>query len=608
MAAIKNKNPFVLPERLNPAKLEDEYDHKRFKQWVSDLPIGDVSSAARALHAELGQMNHLEMSPVERFQALELLLSSIGFVLDKLRHHYISTPIPLSKKNRLVARLRLELIMRVVIGYKTVLAQFHDDTFTGYFLHKRTRVGASRRALYFLGELLQHEYSIYNADPKFVWKEIHGVYYYAVLNELIGSEAETTEGDPCGPLGIEGIYKQILLLALANPNGLLRGEVKKVNSMLSNWLPEIELLPVAEDVSTANIFMVDAQKDESPRKVEECDRAQVKIGWVLDTSKLDELLEWEINSIKGDGKEQLRPTDVVAMELLSKLRIAWGLDDITREERHKKAGIIDVTCGLGSLHQLFGGERLKHSSVADAGSPFLSADAGEVEPAITTISHDEFVIDAGSELSSVFVSESESAQEEEVELDIINFESAEEVDSRECISVNESNKGCYLTWPGEGEYKVRVGELIGVNPRESLDLSEAWSLGIIRWVRIQSHGLMGFGVELLDGEIEPIMLECWRDGDSKADVMPGFQQKGTDNVVNIITQPFYVGDKERFKLIADGQQITVVPGQILECTDAIMRFTIETDMGADDQVEEKDNKYSASEDPFTTLWDDLDIK
>ncbi len=317
VAVINKKNPFVLPERLNPTKLEDEYDHKGFKQWVSDLPLGNVSSAARALHAELGRMNQLEMSPVERFEALELLLSSIGFVLGKLRVHYTSTPIPLSKKNRLVARLHLELMVRVIIGYKTVLAQFHDDSFTGYFLHKRTRVEALRRLLYFLGEVLQHEYSIYNADPKFVWKEIHGVYYYAVRNELMGSEAETTEGDPCGPLGLEGIYKQILLLALANPNGLLRGEVRKVNNMLPNWLPEVELLPLAGNVSTASIFMVDAQNDASPCMVREGNREQVKSGWILDASKLDELLQWEINSIKGDGEAQLRPTDVVAMELLS---------------------------------------------------------------------------------------------------------------------------------------------------------------------------------------------------------------------------------------------------------------------------------------------------
>ncbi|MCP3671122.1 MAG: hypothetical protein GY814_11950 [Gammaproteobacteria bacterium] len=602
--AINKKNPFVLPERLNPTKLEDEYDSKKFKQWISDLPLGDVSSAARALHAELGRMNQFDMSPVERFEALELMLLSIGFVLERLRVHYASAPIPLSKTNRLVARLRLELMVRFIIGYKAVLAQFHDNSFTAYFLHKHTKIGALRRLLYFLGEMLLHKYSIYDVGPRFVWKEIHGVYYSAVQNELLSGEAKTTENDPCGSLGLEGIYKQILLMALVNPYGLLRGEVKKVNDILLNWLPEVGLLPITEDVSTVSLFMVDAQKDAPPCMINECNRGQVKIGWILDVSNLDQVLECEINLIKGDGHAPPRPTDMVAIELLSKLKMGWRVGVIAREGRRKRAGIISVTCGLESLYQLFGGKRLNCSTAENAGSPFCSAEVGEAKTAIAT---DEFVIDAGSGLLSGFAAEPELVQEE-VDLDISNLVSAEERDSRECISINESNKGRYLAWPGEGEYKVRVGELIGTNPRENLDLGKAWSLGVIRWVRIQSHGLMGFGVELLDGEIEPIILECWRDGFSKADVVPGFQQKEAGNVVNVITQPFYIGAKDRFKLIAGDQQFIVVPGQILECTDAIMRFTIEIDMNAVVQIDENNSKNkSASNDSFAAMLDELDI-
>ncbi len=606
MAGINKKNPFILPERLNPANLDDEYDHKRFKQLVFDLPLGNVSSAARALHSELGRMNHLEMSPMERFEALELLISPLGFVLDKLRVYYTSAPSPLSKKNRLVARLHLELIVRVIIGYKTVMAQFHDGSFTGYFLHKHTRVDASRRLLYFLGELLQHEYSIYNAGPKFVWKEIHGVYYYAVQNDLVSGEGDIPKDDPCGPLGAVGHYKRILLLALANPSSLLRGEVKKVSNALPRWLPEVSVLPLTDEVSTQTIFIVDAQKDAPPRVIAACDKEKIKKGWILDTSKLDGVLQREINSIQGNNGTRLRPTDAVSIKLLSKLRAAWGRGITLREERRKKTGIIDVACGLGSLYQLLGGERLSLPPAEETGSPFCSVETGEEGLAVEKVDHDEFIIDAGSQLSSGFASESEPVNEMEIELDIIDSVTVEEIDSRECISVNESNKGCYLTWPGEGECKVHVGELIGINPREAMDLSGAWSLGVIRWVRIQSHGLMGFGVELLDGEIEPVSLERWCNGDSQVDTMLGFQQKIAGNLVSVITQPFYVGDKDRFLLVEDNQQLTIVPGQILECTDAVMRFTIEIASDSVGQADENARTYSASDDPFNTIWDDLD--
>lgn len=607
MASINKKNPFVLPERLNPTKLEDEYDHKKFKQWVSDLPIGNVSSIARALHTELSRMNHLEMSPVERFEALELLLPSMGFVLEKLHVFFVSIPVPLSKKNRLVARLHLELLVRIVVGYKTVLAQFHDDSFTGYFLHKRTRVESSRRLLYFLGELLQHEYSIYKASPKFVWKEVHGVYYYAVYNELVNSEVSASENDLCGPLGIKDLYKQILLMALANPNSLLKGEVKKVNDMLPCWLSEVAVIPITEDVSANAIFIVDVQKDAPPYHAEGRDREQIKKGWVLDTKQLVKVLEQEISSIKGGDRARLRPTDAISVQLLSKLMAAWGQGVVSREERRKRAGIIDVTCGIGSLYQLLGGLRLPEFAEDKSGSPFSATEKDGFEPAVVTVDHDEFVIDAGADLSIGLPSDLATGQEDEIELDIINSVSADEIDTRECISVNESSKGCYLTWPGEGEYKVHVGELVGVNPRENLDLSEAWSLGIVRWVHIQSHGLMGFGVELLDGEITPVRLECWHDDDSRADVMLGFQQKVADNIYSVITQPFYISDKDRFLLMTNDERFSVVPGQIQECTDAIMRFDIEIDVSVIGKEKSSKKQYSASDDPFSTLWDDLDF-
>jgi len=603
----KKKNPFTLPGRLNPTNLDDEYDHKRFKRWISDLPVGSVSNTARALHTELNRMNHLEMSPVERFEALELMLPSTGFVLERLRAHFVSTPIPLSKKNRLVARLHLELLVRVIVGYKTILAQFHDDSFTGYLLHKRTRVESCRRLLYFLGDLLQHEYAIYKASPRFVWKEIHGVYYYAVQNELISREVYGPEDATCGPLGIVGLYKQILLLALANPNSLLKGEVKKVNDILPRWVSEVVLNPIAKVVLSQPLFVVDAQKDSPPCYAEERDLKQINKGWSLDTTALDKLLEQEISSIKGNSKAQLRPIDAVSVKLFSKLQVAWGQGITSREERRKRAGIIDVTCGLGSLYQLLGGERLPASAVDKVGSPFSSPQADESGQAIATVDHDEFIIDAGADLSTGFAAETEPVQEQEIELDIINSVPVDEIDSRECISVNESARGCYLTWPGEDEYKVRVGDLIGVNPRENLDLSEAWDLGIIRWVSIQGHGLMGFGVELLDGEIEPVRLERWHESGPKVDTMLGFQQKDEDSIYSLITQPFYIGEQDKFLLVTDSAQLPVVLGPILECTDAIMRCNIEHDANAVGQVDASQSKYSASDDPFSTLWDDLDI-
>ena len=584
-----------------------EYDYKGFKQWVSELPIGNVSKTARALYDELDRLNRLEISPVERFGALELLLPSMGYVLEKLHGYFATKSIPLSKENRLVARLHLELLVSIILGYKTVLAQFHDDSLTGYLLHKRTRSEASRRVLYFLGEVLLHEYSIYRSSPKYVWKEIHGVYYYAVQNDLQYKEVDAPDNGLCGCLSLKDLYKRILLFAVAIPNCFLKGEVRKVNDAIVRWLPQAVLVSINDDVSISPVFLIDAQKDAPPCPADVCDKEHMKIGWILITADLDKVLEQEISAMQGSAPAQLRPMDAVSIRLMSKLRDAWGRALASREERKKKSDVIEVAYGLMSLYQLFGGEQLAQTAAGKQNSASYTVEAKEVGQVVAAIAHDEFIIDAGAELSTGFSSDSERAHEELVELDIINSASVDEIKSVECISVDESEKGYYLTWPGESEYRSHVGELIGVNSREDLDLGGTWSLGIIRWAGVRNNGLMGFGIELLAGDIEPVRVERWYDNDSKADILLGFQQMVNGKVESILTYPFYTGNKDRFVLVKKDERLPIIPDQILECTDAIMRFTTKIDPDAIGAAETDSKKYSASDDLFNIAWDDLKI-
>ncbi len=607
MVGIKRKNPFILPERSNPESIEAEYDNKRFKQWISDLPIGNISKTAHALYSELDRLNRLEIAPSERFEALELLLPSMSFVLEKLQLFFATKPIPFSKEIRLVARLHLELLVSVIVGYKTVLAQFHDGSFTGYLLHKHTRSNASRRVLYFLGEVLLHEYTAYRSSPKYVWKEIHGIYYYAVQNDLQHEDGEVADSDQLDRLSLKDIYKRILLLALVDPNSLLRGEVKKVNDALVRWLPHVVLVPINKEVPSSPVFLIDSQKDASPCPADVCDKAQIKIGWLLVTANLDEVLEREINAMKEAVSSQLRPMDAVSIKLISKLRDVWSRTMVSRDDRKKKTEVIEVACGIMSLHELFGGKNILQSATGKQNSAFFTVDAKGLDQKSAVIEHDEYIIDAGGELSLGFSSDSEQTNKDEAEPDVANFLSVHEFDSVECVSVDNSKNGYYLTWPEESEYKAHVGELIGLNSRENLDLGEAWTLGIIRWARIRDNGLMGFGIELLDGDIKPIRIERWYNNNSKADVLLGFQQIVNGQTESVLTNPFYIGEKDRLILVNNAEQVPIVPDRILECTDSIMRFKIKTASNEIGVAESEAKQLSASNDPFNIIWDDLEI-
>lgn len=579
MAAIERKNPFLLADRAPATSLEDEYDHRRFKQWVADLPIGNVSKIAHALHSETDRLNRREMSPIERFGALELLLPALSYVLERLREYFATKPIPLSGQNRLIARMYLELLVRVVVGYKTVLAQFHDDSFTGYLLHKRTRSDVARRILYFLGQILLHEYSLYRGSPGFVWKELHGIYYYAVQNELHDKQGDISEDDPCDRLSLKDIYKRILLLAVADPNSLLRGEAKKVNEALIQWLPQVTLVAVDADVMSQPAFLVDATKDAPPCPADICDREQIKIGWIMGTAGLVQILDQKIQAMESNATGHVRPIDAVSIRQIARLRAAWGRSIVSRDERQPESGVIEVTCGLISLYQLFGGEVVAQSLTAKQGTACYTIDGTKPGRDEKPLAHDEFIIDAGEALLSGISTEEEQLQQEEVELNILDSEPGGEIASAECTSVNKSTRGYYLMWPGESECKAHV----------------------------RKNGRMGYGIELLHGNIEPVKLERWYDNDSKADVMLGFQQLVAGRVESIITYPFYIGDSDRFVLVKGAERIVIVPDRILECTDAIMRFTIKTDTDEIIAAEMDSKQHSLADERFNAIWNDLDI-
>lgn len=602
MAVIERKNPFLLADRVSATRVEDEYDHKRFKQWVADLPIGNVSKIAHALHSETDRLNRREMSPIERFSALELLLPALSYVLERLREYFATKPIPLSGQNRLIARMYLELLVRVVIGYKTVLAQFHDDSFTGYLLHKRTRSDAARRILYFLGQILLHEYSLYRSSPGFVWKELHGIYYYAVQNELHDKQIDVSEDDACDRLSLKDIYKRILLLAVADPNSLPRGEAKKVNEALIQWLPHVTFVAIEEDVMPQPAFLVDATKDAPPCPADICDREKIKLGWIMGTAGLVQILDQKIQAMESNATGHIRPIDAVSIRLIARLRAAWGRSIVSRDERQPESGVIEVTCGLLALYQLFGGEVVAQSLTGKQGAACYTIDGTKPDQNEKPLAHDEFIIDAGEALLSGISTEEEQVQQLEVELNILDSEP-----SAECTSVNKSTRGYYLVWPGESECKAHVGELLGVNSGENLDVNKTWSLGIVRWAHVRNNGLMGYGIELLPGNIEPVKLERWYDNDSKTDVMLGFQQLVAGRVESIITYPFYTGDSDRFVLVQGAERIVIVPDRILECTVAIMRFTIKTDSTEITAAERDSKQHSLADERFNAIWDDLDI-
>ncbi|MCP3671121.1 MAG: hypothetical protein GY814_11945 [Gammaproteobacteria bacterium] len=569
MASIKRDNLFLLPKRHSSPRLESEFGLKAVKNWADNMSIGDIGELSQDLNHKLERLNRLDIPPLNRFGVLELLQTPLHFVLDTLQQDCTEDHMPLSTKACLAADMRLKLMVQSVIGYKTVLSQFHDDSIAGFLMHRHTRSDALHNVMFYLGEILFHSYLVFQPCLSFVWKELHGIYHYSVSNELHIPASGSVVGGKSARLNIEGLYKQILLLALSNPNSLLRGEVEKVHSALEQWTAATELVSLEEPVWSQSFFLIDAQSDAMPCASNLCSKEKVDVGWALITDDLDQLLGQKIKAVESAcmRSQKMRPADAVSKRLMNKLRAAWTQQVRSREIRSYTSARVDLVCGLEPLYALHGGRHV-FNAVEQWWSPrpFVSK-PGHAEVGSAMLDNDEVMIRFDRNFLQV-------RGVMAIGVDALKLPE-EKVHRQECVSTNKSENGYYLNWPENSDSGTHVGELVGVNHVDDEQNGLDVSLGVVRWMHVEQPGFLGVGVELLSGLVEPIILQCKRKGVAEAESMKAFLQHEGGGGINLITTPFYVDDGDVFRVVASSERQQVELKQIIESTDSFVRFRLE---------------------------------
>ncbi len=570
MTTIKGNNPFLLSKRDGSSKFKDEFNRKKLKQWVDILPVSDVEKAASDLYGKLDRINAIDVSPANRFEILELLQPSVDYILDSLKKKCTEGTVPLDLHRRMIASLRLDILIQVVKGYKTVLSQLHDAAVTTSIFHRQTKSEALRKAIFYLGEVLLHSYILYQPCVSYAWKELHGIYYYAVQNELKGNAEAGAKPDKVERLGIDGLYKQILLLALANPKSMLKGEAERVNAMLQDWVDFVDLAPVGGEGLAESYYIIDAQSDEMPCAPNLQKNGKVNIGWCLVTDSLGELMEEKISSAET-SQNSMRPTDAESLRLMKKLRDAWSNQIRPRELRNSISDMVELICGLDAMYHVHGGEEP------------LDTDAWRHHLNMTLNSSGYHAIS-----SSILNNEEVLIEVEPGTLKPYRFNNGvacrqpkidqTKVHGKKCVATNRSESGWRLNWPNSGDSGTHVGELVGINPNGSYGGTSGANFGVVRWLYADQPGFVDMGIELFDGYFEPVILQCERENKHWTETVKGFlQHSNSGNRSSLITPPFYVAEEDRVRVIAGNEAIPVDITNIIESTDSFVRFGFEQD-------------------------------
>jgi hypothetical protein len=590
----RSSNSFLLPSRKKIISGQTGFEQKLFKQWVEDLPIGNVGLTARLLYDRLHEMNRLEFPPVERFRALEMIMEPLQFVLGSLSKDLIREPLPLSKRNVLIAELVTKLDVLIIQAYKTVLDQFHHDSIAGMVLHKGCRAEALHRVLYFFGRALLTAYQLYQSPPRHIWQEIHGIYHYAVESKLHDKLLDNEEQGDVRKSTATDLYKQILLLSLAGPYRLQPGEIGKVYHALLRWVSKVRLINLAHAGPDDGLFLVDISADIAPKYRAMLGDEIIKIGWVLDTSGLaaELLKEHEELTAKSGGKEAIRPLNhplAVGGDLLAQLMMCWGVGPQRADDRVAAGGHVTLTCGIDTLYTLFGGEELPELSQSNYRVGSLTGDKEKAvshEPVSRSrLAADEYLVDSGSDLAAFIKhqlnkedAEAEDAEEEDKSEKLHSYiidetDELKGVCIKRCAIYNQSANGYHLSWSGESDTRAHVGELVGVK-RDDGD--GRFQVGVIRWIKSSEGNAIEFGVELFQGEMTPIIISRKKLLQNTADSWRGFLHHTTQNAETLFAPLFYAGNDDQIFIRAGTEEKPVVLGRALESSASFVQFQFDT--------------------------------
>ncbi|MDH3992306.1 MAG: hypothetical protein OEV47_05320, partial [Gammaproteobacteria bacterium] len=82
-----------------------ELDEGAARDWAQSLPVANTQSVVQQLRHALSDLNHVEMSPENRYLIIESLRPSLLVALSNLQRRYLNQPLVMPEEPRQMAEI-----------------------------------------------------------------------------------------------------------------------------------------------------------------------------------------------------------------------------------------------------------------------------------------------------------------------------------------------------------------------------------------------------------------------------------------------------------------------------------------------------------------------
>lgn len=542
--------------------------------WLEEHPVSDAQTNVSELLSLLQTYNRRLMPLEARIKAHDHLHTAIKKALKMLRERYQNESLPLPEKARNHANLCLQFLDELAAGHKIIVTDLLKER-AEHEIDNNLLVLSIKQAVESLGQLLLECYAQYIPYPKGLWGEIHKLYLIAETNNLhkVAAQEEGQEPDPRATVQLA--YLRLVMLALAQPNHLMPGQIQRIYDYLEKWSAGCLLKESkVTEAKTGDIF-VDLESELPPTIATGYTRFTLANGRFLDINPLRKRLDEACQKMEQKHKQSLKGHPFTIAErmqrnLLNRVNNAWrGRAERESERIPDGEHQVSVCVGLDAAHHFISGgqdfipekeEMLIHCPPKDHEKHGLSLIGRDETP---------WELDGPAHKTKDGLDQTRLSRFGE-EVDVWNTQHEREIHVRDkraakmahfqmgpWLRLNKSKGGLSLRRMPENTSRIRVGSLVAYLDHSS---TKIWKIGILRWlqdgrdrffdigvmtlahmgipVAVRSIGGLGAGGEYFRSLLVRPVLS---DGDKHGILVPAtIYDIGTQLVLNMQTELKYV--------------------------------------------------------------------
>lgn len=543
-----------LPPRERPSTASFPTAPRKVRAWLGGLGTVEPHEAARQLHDGMSALNRLHMRPRRRLRLLELARPTAREQLDRLAARVRAVPLPLPERTRAVFELELALLHEIALGYAIALA---DQTAARG--GRRRAALAAERALAARGEIMLRSAEVYAPLGDDFWATTNAVYARAEAADAVAvrvTDGELVRGGRHRQTAAR-MYQRLLLFALAQPQGLRKGEAERVYGVLERWVARTRFghsVPGGDHGQHDTVFGIDLARAAPPvpwKLLHERESASVR---ALDLRRLVATIEVLQERTAADGTAT-PASDGIDGPTLGRLADEWGQRRLRRSRRvrQREQTRVEVEVGLPALRARLAAEERPGAEEVWGGSGTRAA--------LQTIERHRAL---GPAQAATGAPRPRASGTPDWRLEDI------------------SPTGFRLRWQGTGPSRAVVGELVALRLSGSSAAAAKWRVGVVRWMQFIDGDHFDIGVHGLSKNAaaaaarrEPADRHRRRRRDAReraepALLLPGARAIGRPVTVVLAAQVFRQG--EVLDLEVRGRSLRIQLGRRRDSTGSFEQF------------------------------------